>query len=192
MIGTEKGGRSGYVVSCDGGLLRRIGCKPLVAGQSLRGSVEGGKLSLPVANKIRNYRIETSAYIGRISQDTGKGQPTTPPAPLRVVSDEGSVGPRPKPTVQVESPNDTGPSSAPTGEAEVPARTGKVMFTSDPQGADIYVDGKFVGNTPSLIELAPGSRSVRIDVQGRKPWTRVLDVTAGNKVTIQAVLATEQ
>lgn len=102
------------------------------------------------------------------------------------------TGPKPKPAIQVESPNNTGSGGAPTGEAEAPAKAGKVMFTSDPQGADIYVDEKFVGNTPSLVELAPGSHSVHIEMQGRKPWTRVLDVTAGNKVTIQAVLAPEE
>jgi hypothetical protein len=57
----------GYVVSCGGGLLRRIGCKPLAAGESLSGSVEGERLSLSVDDKIRNYRIETSAYIGTVS-----------------------------------------------------------------------------------------------------------------------------
>lgn len=108
------------------------------------------------------------------------------------MSDEQAGGPKPKPAIQVEPPNRIGSSEAPTGEAEAPAKSGKVMFTSDPQGADIYVDKKFVGSTPSLIELAPGSHSIRIEAQGRKPWTRVLEVTAGNKVTIQAVLAAEQ
>jgi len=67
--------------------------------------------------------------------------------------------------------------------------TGTVNISSTPEGADIYVDGKFVGNTPSLVQLALGSHNVHIEAQGCKPWTRVLDVTAGSKVTIQAVLA---
>jgi len=145
-----------------------------------------------VANKIRNYRIETSAFIGWISQDSGQGQPTTSPAPLRVVSDEESVGPSVKPAVQVERSNHNGSSSTPTGEAEVPAKAGKITFTSDPQGADIYVDERFVGSPPSLVELSPSSHSVRIEAQGRRPWTRMLDVAAGSKVSVQAVLAAEQ
>jgi len=70
--------------------------------------------------------------------------------------------------------------------------TGTVNILSTPGGADIYVDGKFVGNTPSLVELALGSHNVRIEAQGCKPWARVLDVTAGSKVTIQAVLGADK
>lgn len=176
----------GYIVACGGGLLWRIGCKPLVAGQSLKGSVEGGKLALIVASKTRSYRIVTSAYVGSLAQEADHGHLPTPPAPLRVQSDENNTGPSVRPAMQVEPSTQDGPGTGP------PAKKGSVMFVSEPQGADIFVDGRFVGNTPSLIELAPGSRNVRIEAQGRKPWTRVLDVTAGNKVTIQAVLATEQ
>ena len=34
--------------------------------------------------------------------------------------------------------------------------TGSVAITSDPVGAEIYVDGKFVGQTPSTIPLLRG------------------------------------
>jgi hypothetical protein len=63
-----------------------------------------------------------------------------------------------------------------------------VNFISEPQGADIYVDGKFVGNTPSALNLAPGSHDLRVESEKRKPWTRTLDVTAGSKITVRATL----
>lgn len=66
------------------------------------------------------------------------------------------------------------------------------MFSSEPSGADIYVDGNFMGSTPSQIQLAAGSHTVRIETKGQKPWSRAVTVTAGGKVTIQAVLSAEQ
>ena len=56
----------GYIVSCGGGLVRRVHCRALSAGQVLKGSVEGGKLSVGLDGKVRAYRVETSAYIGPV------------------------------------------------------------------------------------------------------------------------------
>ncbi len=58
------------------------------------------------------------------------------------------------------------------------------MFSSEPTGADIYVDAIFMGNTPSQILLAAGSHSVRIEAKGQKPWSRPVTLTAGGKVTL--------
>lgn len=71
----------GYVVSCGGGLVWRIRCKPLSTGQVLRGSVEGDKLSLVVGNKARTYRIETSAHIGPLTRKRGSDDATASPTP---------------------------------------------------------------------------------------------------------------
>jgi hypothetical protein len=62
-----------------------------------------------------------------------------------------------------------------------------VHFASTPSGGEIYVDGKFFGNTPSDISLATGEHTVRI-VVGGKEWTRTVQITAG-EVRIQADLA---
>lgn len=46
-------------------------------------------------------------------------------------------------------------------------------------GADIEVDGSFMGNTPSVIELTPGDHVVTVKKSGYKPWERKLKVTGG-------------
>jgi hypothetical protein len=51
-------------------------------------------------------------------------------------------------------------------------------MTSSPTGADIYVDGKFCGNTPSDLTLTGGEHEVRVAVGG-KEWSRVVQITAG-------------
>jgi hypothetical protein len=45
---------------------------------------------------------------------------------------------------------------------------------------------------PSLIELPAGSHTVRVEVKGQKPWSRSVSLTAGGKITLQAVLEAEQ
>jgi hypothetical protein len=186
VVGSDK---VGYVVSCGGGLVWRIGCHPLSAGQVVKGSVENGKLHVSVGSKTKTYRIETSAYIGAL----GKGPPdqsTTAAAPPNAES----TAPEPSVKLAVHTET-TGGSSSDAGQPDqpsVPANTAKVMVSSDPTGGDIYVDGNFMGNAPSLIELSAGSHTVRVEAKGQKPWSRVVSLTVGSKVTLQAVLDAEK
>ncbi len=55
----------------------------------------------------------------------------------------------------------------------------KVSVFSTPDGADIEIDGSFVGNTPSVVELAAGEHVVVLKKSGYKPWERKLKVTGG-------------
>jgi len=59
--------------------------------------------------------------------------------------------------------------------------------TSTPPGADVEINGSFVGNTPSTVEVELGEQSVVISKKGYQPWSRKLKVTGGN-VTINAEL----
>jgi uncharacterized protein (TIGR03118 family) len=62
-----------------------------------------------------------------------------------------------------------------------------VHISSTPAGADIQVDGAFVGATPSDIDLTCCWHDVTIIKQGRKPWTRRVRFT-GEDVKITAHL----
>jgi len=182
VVGSDK---VGYIVSCGGGLVWRIGCHPLSAGQVVKGSVEGGKLHVSVGSKTKTYRVETSAYIGPLT----RGSPdesttaTTPPS-------ASSTDPEPsvKLAVQTKKSDASSTGAAQLEQPSSPASTAKVMVSSEPAGGDIYVDGNFMGNTPSLIELPAGSHTVRVEAKGRKPWYRTVSLTAGSNVTLQAAL----
>jgi hypothetical protein len=65
------------------------------------------------------------------------------------------------------------------------------MFASEPPGAEIYVDGKFSGNTPSSLALAPGTHALCVAAPHFKEWTRTLATRAGSQVNIRAVLEAE-
>jgi len=56
----------------------------------------------------------------------------------------------------------------------------KISINSTPAGADIEVDGAFVGNTPSTIEVATGDHTVTVSKNGFKSWERKLKAGGGN------------
>ncbi len=64
-----------------------------------------------------------------------------------------------------------------------------VVVKSTPDGADVTVDGKFMGSTPSTVRLAPGDHVIAIEKSGFKTWQRTMSVNPGGIVTIDATLA---
>lgn len=70
--------------------------------------------------------------------------------------------------------------------------TATVNFKSDPDGADITVDGKFVGNTPSAVQLSPGDHSIVIAKSSFASWTKTVSVAAGSAVNVSATLDKEK
>jgi len=69
--------------------------------------------------------------------------------------------------------------SAPAAEPAKPV-TVKLAVASTPEAADIEVDGSFMGNTPSSIELAPGEHTVLVSKSGYKPWERKIKLAPGD------------
>jgi hypothetical protein len=63
-----------------------------------------------------------------------------------------------------------------------------VGVKSEPDGADITVDGKFVGNTPSTLRLAAGDHAIVIQKASFKPWQRTMTLTVGETPSINATL----
>jgi PEGA domain len=63
----------------------------------------------------------------------------------------------------------------------------KISVSSNPANADISVDGSFVGNTPSQIDVAPGDHTLTISKDGFKTWERKFKASGGS-VNINAEL----
>jgi hypothetical protein len=66
-----------------------------------------------------------------------------------------------------------------------------ISITSVPPGADLEVDGKFIGNTPSSMNLASGDHAIKITKKGYKTWERNLTASGGN-VNLNAELEEEK
>lgn len=64
--------------------------------------------------------------------------------------------------------------------AEVPAPELTAEISSIPLGADIDIDGAFVGSTPSSVGISTGEHTVTVSKYGYKPWVRVLRSSIGN------------
>ncbi len=56
----------------------------------------------------------------------------------------------------------------------------EVAIASTPGGADIEVDGAFVGNTPSTITVTAGNHTITLKKEGFSTWERPIKVSGGN------------
>jgi hypothetical protein len=82
----------------------------------------------------------------------------------------------------------TGSSATQQPQSQTSASTNtEIAVTSTPAGAEIEVDGAFVGNTPSTVGVSAGDHSIAITKKGYKPWERKIKVTTG-KIDIAAEL----
>jgi hypothetical protein len=79
----------------------------------------------------------------------------------------------------------SGVSTVVTGQAEA-----QMEIASTPAGADIEIDGKFVGSTPSSITVAPGDHEIAVKKTGFAVWERKISVSSGH-VNINADLEAE-
>jgi hypothetical protein len=78
---------------------------------------------------------------------------------------------------------------ASVGATQVPSSApGTVTVSTNPAGADISVDGNFVGNAPADLKLPPGKHTVAVSLDGFKPWGRDMTVLAGSKTNLDATL----
>lgn len=80
------------------------------------------------------------------------------------------------------------PTSSPTLDSPVAT----VAFRASPDGAEILVDGKYVGDTPSTLSLPAGDHTVAIKKTGYADWHRTLTISPGGSLTISATLGREQ
>lgn len=64
----------------------------------------------------------------------------------------------------------------------------KLQVESDPSTADIEIDGTFVGNTPSDVQIPEGEHTITVKKAGFKDWERKMRVSSGSSVHLGAQL----
>jgi hypothetical protein len=74
------------------------------------------------------------------------------------------------------------------------AGLGALWVLSHPAGARVIVDGQYLGTTPMMINVAPGDKTVKLELPGHKPWSATVRVTVGKRARVAASLeeGTEQ
>jgi hypothetical protein len=128
---------------------------------------------------------EVTAYIsGDVKLDPAKFQPAplVPSAP-------------PVPSTQQVPPSSPAatPNGGPPGTAPVSLDQGaaaELEVSSTPDGADIEIDGNFVGSTPSTLGVAAGPHQLSVKKAGFKPWERKITVSSGH-IKIDATLESQ-
>jgi hypothetical protein len=90
-----------------------------------------------------------------------------------------SFAPRSMPAM-ASSGNNVAPAAAPSPVA--------VQVTSQPAGAEITLDGAFVGSTPATLQMTPGLHRISVK-RGQANWERDMQVQAGNIVPVTAILS---
>jgi len=106
----------------------------------------------------------------------------TPPAPTVPAAKQVvaiSVQPTPTPTIV---PAQSQASATPSGNL------GTVSVTSDPDGAEIFVDSVGHGYAPAILKLPPGKHFIQLVRQGYKDWTSNVDVKESSIVNVTAKL----
>ena len=83
----------------------------------------------------------------------------------------------------------TQPAPPPQADVVSSPREAKVHITSSPSGGEIFVDGKFVGNTPSDISIAAGGHTVKV-TSGGKEWSPSIQITSG-EVSLHAEMPSD-
>jgi len=99
-----------------------------------------------------------------------------PPAETAATPAPGATSLPPQPTAQ--------PAAAPVASEDLAT----VVVKSTPDGAELTVDGKYMGSTPSTLRLTPGDHTIVIQKSGLKDWQRTMTVSPGGIVTIDATL----
>jgi ribosomal protein S28E/S33 len=101
------------------------------------------------------------------------------PSQVSNAAGQGSIPP------QFSGVQNTAASGAPA--TATPTGTATVTVTSTVAGAEIEVDGAFVGNTPTTLQLSPGTHRFVVKANGRT-WERQLQVNAGSSISVNAPL----
>ena len=150
-------------------------CVPLPKGASYDAKRE--KRGLLVYYADDNGKVRKQLYT-LITPEAGGTAPGAAPnaAPVSAAPNSGAAGSR--------------------GQATAPAagtsESVKCNFRSTPSGAEITVDGQYVGSTPSEVSLSTGKHVVVISTLGFGQWKRELTVLPDLELTVNAVLEKAQ
>lgn len=163
---------------------------------------EGGKGFARKDNKIAVFDKIGDAILSKSTRSLGNAvddacraimkaplmaaAPPAPPQPAAAPPAQAA-----QPATAPQPPAAPKPAAQPLPQAMTLAgepQTSEVMVKSEPSGADIMVNGKFVGSTPSSLRLPAGDQTIRVEMSGYKTWERTMTVTPGSNVSLKATL----
>jgi hypothetical protein len=144
-------------------------------------------------NAVAQERKPSNTPAVSAVQSATETSPRTPQLSSLVPSE--TTGQSTKVQLQAVKVSEQSPASSLTAGAITPLQPGTDMatvgissVTSEPDGADIFVDSVGCGRTPALLRLKPGKHSVQVVYSGYKDWVSEVEVRAGSIVNVTATL----
>jgi hypothetical protein len=159
---------------------------------------EGGKGIARKRNKIAVFNRSGDSIFSDSTRSLGN---SVKDACGAIVNDFQHNPPKPAPASAGAAHEPLPASAAAAGQAALPPaggtasereEFGNLTVKSTPDGADIMVDGKFVGSTPSTLRLPAGDHTVSVAAAGFKNWQRTFTLSSGSSVTLSATLEKAQ
>src|SRR5204863_2801229 len=80
--------------------------------------------------------------------------------------------------------------SSKISSSSAPDGVGTVTVSSDLDGAEIFIDDKFLGNAPATLKLSPGSHAALLKLPGHTDWRRTRSSQVQKSVSLKATLET--
>ncbi len=75
-------------------------------------------------------------------------------------------------------------------KAAAAVTTGAINVSASPTEAEVYIDGTYAGNAPSLFsDIAAGTHTLGFQKDGYEPVTKIVNVTAGSTLEVSVFLA---
>jgi len=161
--------------------------------------MHGKEANIPEGTEITAYVNNDVAYITppgtALPASMAPAPAAAPPAPAAAATPP----PPPVPAAETSSrpvesaPEAAAPDSSYGSDASVEAApvTTEIAFTSTPDGAEIELDGRFMGNTPSTIGVPGGEHTLRLSKSGYRPYEKQVHTTGGT-IRLHADLKAER
>ena len=86
----------------------------------------------------------------------------------------------------------TAGATAPQNGSGMDPALSTVDIKSTPDGAEITVDEKFMGSSPSSLRLTVGDHKIKLGKSGFKTWERIMTVSGGATAAVDATLEKQE
>jgi PEGA domain len=141
-------------------------------------SPKGEKAGLLLQSDKHNYRaiLQALQSVTNLPISVSESNRANMPLGLRTTLDNSGTAP---PVAK---------SAAPQESAAQPTQYGNLVITSDPQDADVFIDGNFVGIAPATVDLVVGKHTIQVSSKGYADWSREITVLPRSKLTLAATL----
>jgi hypothetical protein len=192
MVIEDNGGKS-YRVGCVVDT-RWSKCEALTVGAMFDARMEKHGITIFYVNDQGKPRKQLYTFVAPKKESApvataAQASPAASPSilePAPVSTSPVTVAQSAHPALPVEQ------ASSPAVNVASNRETVRCSFKSTPAGAEITLDGRYFGNTPSVLGLTTGTHVVVLFAPGFAQWKKELTVAPGSEVNVSATLQKTQ